>query len=89
VACYASAGDPKPTIPFYTLMYNNINLRLVLVYNMSQKAKQDACKDINQAIDDGKLKHAIAERFPLDQLAAAHEAVESGLFIGNVIVEIG
>ena len=56
---------------------------------MSQKAKQDACKDIGQAIDDGNLNHPIAGRFPLDQLAAAHEAVESGLSIGNVIVEIG
>ena len=88
-ACYASAGNPEPTLPFYTLMYKNINLNLVLVYNMSQKAKQDACKDIGQAIDDGKLKHTIAGRFSLDQLAAAHEAVESGLYIGNVIVEIG
>ena len=88
-ACYASAGNPEPTLPFYTLMYKNINLNLVLVYNMSQKAKQDACKDIGQAIDDGKLKHTIAGRMPLDQLAAAHEAVESGLSIGNVIVEIG
>jgi NADPH2:quinone reductase len=70
-------------------MYKNINRRLVLVYNMPQKAKQDACKDIRQAIDDGKLKHAIAGRFPLDQLAVAHEAVESGSYIGNIVVEIG
>lgn len=88
-ACYASAGDPEPTLPFYNMMYKNINLSLVLVYNMSQKAKQEACKDIGQAIDDGNLNHPIAGRFPLDQLAAAHEAVESGLSIGNVIVEIG
>jgi NADPH2:quinone reductase len=88
VACYASAGDRNPILPVYTLMYRNINLRLVLVYNMPQKAKQSACDDIRQAIDDGKLKHVIAGRFPLDQLAAAHEAVESGIFIGNIIVEI-
>ncbi len=70
-------------------MYKNVYLRLVLVYNMSQEAKQNAWKDIRQAIADGKLKHAIAERFPLDQPAAAHEAVESGIYIGNIIVEIG
>lgn len=89
IACYASAGNREPTIPVYALMYKNTNLRLVLVYNMPQKAKQDACKDIRQAIDDGKLKHTIAGRFPLDQLAAAHEAVESGSYIGNIVVEIG
>jgi len=89
IACYASAGNREPTIPVYALMYKNTNLRLVLVYIMPQKAKQDACKDIRQAIDDGKLKHTIAGRFPLDQLAAAHEAVESGSYIGNIVVEIG
>ena len=89
IACYASAGNPEPTIPFYALMYKNVDLRLVLVYNMPQKAKQNACKDIRQATDDGKLKHTIAARFPLDQLAAAHEAVESGICIGNIVVEIG
>jgi NADPH2:quinone reductase len=89
IACYASAGNREPTLPVYPLMYKNTNLHLVLVYNMPQKAKQDACKDIMQAIDDGKLKHAIAGRFPLDQLSAAHEAVESGSYIGNIVVEIG
>jgi NADPH2:quinone reductase len=88
VACYASAGAREPILPVYTLMYKNINLRLVLVYNMPQEAKENACDDIRQAIDDGKLKHGIAGRFPLDQLAAAHEAVESGTYIGNVVVDI-
>ena len=87
-ACYASAGDRNPVLPVYSFMYKNINLRLILVYNMPQKAKQNACDDIRQAMDDGKLKHAIAGRFPLDQLAAAHEAVESGTYIGNIVVEI-
>lgn len=88
VACYASAGNREPKVPIYTLMFKNTNLRLVLVYNMPETAKIAACNDINQAINDGKLVHPIAEQFSLDQLAAAHEAVESGLSIGNVIVEI-
>ncbi len=89
VACYASAGNIEPQLPFYSLMYKNLLLRLVLVYNMPDKAKEDACKDILQAIEDGNLKHAIAATFPLNQLVEAHEAVESGTYIGNVIVEVG
>ena len=88
VAIYASASNREPILPVYGLMYKNIDLQFVLVYNMSQKAKEDACKDILQAIHDEKLSHAVAARFPLDQLATAHEAVESGDFIGNIVVEI-
>jgi NADPH2:quinone reductase len=35
------------------------------------------------------LRHAVAETFPLRDIAAAHEAVESGKVTGNVVVEIG
>jgi NADPH2:quinone reductase len=88
VAVYASSSVREPSLPVYRLMYKNINLRFVLVYNMSQQAKDSACRDILEAIDDGALQHAVAARFPLDQLVAAHELVESGSAIGNVIVEI-
>jgi len=89
IACYASMSDPTPTLPFYPLMFRNFNLRLVLVYSMSVEAKQQACQDIVQACEAGQLSHAIAARFPLEQLAEAHEAVEGGQAIGNVVVEIG
>ena len=88
VVCYASAGDSTPTLPFYNLMYKNIKLRTVLVYNMPDEAKQAACRDINQAVLEGSLRHAVAGRFSLDQLVEAHEAVESGIYIGNIIVDI-
>ncbi len=53
------------------------------------ESKQQACQEIMQAINEGKLLHPVAARFPLEQLAEAHEAVESGEYIGNVVVEIG
>jgi hypothetical protein len=34
------------------------------------------------------LVHAIAETYPLDRIVAAHQAVESGEAIGNVVVTI-
>lgn len=88
IACYASMNIREPAIPFYALLFKNIHIQLTLVYNMPQKAKQQACADINQAIDENKLIHPIASIYPLEQLADAHLAVESGTQIGNVIVEI-
>ena len=88
VACYASMGNREPSLPFYPLMFKNTTVRLVLVYSMPAAAKQQACQDIVAAIEAGRLSHPIAARFPLEELAAAHEAVESGTLIGNVVIEI-
>jgi len=88
IAAYASMGEREPVLPFYPLMFLNATIRLVLVYTMPDEAKQSACQDILQAIADGTLSHPIAARFPLDRLAEAHEMVEQGRHIGNVIVEI-
>jgi hypothetical protein len=34
------------------------------------------------------LQHAIALRLPLEQIAQAHEAVESGSVMGNVVLGV-
>ncbi|MGI9315784.1 MAG: NADPH:quinone reductase [bacterium] len=88
VASYSSSKSMLPEIPFYPLMFKNITLQLVLVYNMPDSAKMLAEKDIYQALSKNALVHRIAERFPLMQTAAAHEAVEHGGLDGCVIVEI-
>lgn len=42
---------------------------------------------LKQLLDDGALSHAIGARFPLADTATAHEAVEKGDLIGNVIID--
>jgi NADPH:quinone reductase-like Zn-dependent oxidoreductase len=79
----------EPKLPFYPMMFQGITLRLVLVYILPEAARRQSIQDINQALVQGALVHAIAETYPLDQIAAAHKAVESGTAIGNVVVTIG
>ncbi len=89
IATYSSnAGNPaaRPEIPFFSLLLNNITLRTILVYTMPEAAKQAAIQDISAALSSGKLKHNIAQRFSLAEMAAAHEAQDSGKIIGKVIV---
>lgn len=88
IAPYASMTDPEPVLPYYTLMLLNANIRMVYVYELTQPAMEHACTDITKWLEIGKAVHAIAARLPLAQLAKAHEAVESGQPIGNVIVDI-
>ncbi len=89
IATYASMRTPEPVFPHYTLMRINAKIQMVFVYTMPDEAKLQACADINAAIEAGKLSHAIGARFPLEETAAAHDLIESGNFIGNVVVEIG
>ena len=88
IAAYASSRVPEPVFPHYTLMRLNVNVRLVFVYEMPDEAKRNACADITRAIEEGRLMHPVGPKFSLGNVAAAHEVIESGDFMGNVVLEI-
>ncbi|MBW4567935.1 MAG: NADPH:quinone reductase [Tolypothrix carrinoi HA7290-LM1] len=87
IATYASDSNKEPQIPFYSLVYKNVTVHYVLVYMMPKEAHQKAAEDITTCLKAG-LHHVIAQRFPLSQIAAAHEMMESGQAVGNLVVEI-
>ena len=88
IAAYASAGAPTPTLPFYPLMFKAVTLRLVLVYILSPEARRRSISNLTAAIEAGALSHPIAGRFHLDEIARAHETVEAGNKLGQVLVSI-
>ncbi len=88
ITSYSSMGNRTPRFPHYELMLNNITIRLVMVHCCPPEALAHAAADITRALDEGALSHHIAARFPLDELASAHESVERGEAMGNAIVEI-
>lgn len=81
--------DNRPAIPAQTFLVNGTVVRFVLVYVMPETAKQDAIRDITAALEAEALQHNIAKRFLLSEVAAAHEAQDSGKLVGKAIVEIG
>jgi NADPH2:quinone reductase len=66
-------------------MSANVLLRFVLLYGVPVPALQQAASDITAALAAGALTELPVVRFPLDDIAAAHEAVESGS-VGKVLV---
>ena len=88
IVSYASMAVPEPQIPFYGLMGKNALMRLVLVYSMGPEAIAAACADITRWLDTGDRAHLLTEHYSLDQLAAAHEAVEANTKIGGVVVDL-
>jgi len=89
IATYASMGEPQPVLPAYTLTRKNLAIMGVLVYSMPIAALRVAGAEVNTWLGSGHAVHNIAARFPLEETAAAHIAVESGATIGKVVVEVG
>ena len=88
VAMYSANPHDAPALPILSLILRNITIRTILVYTMPEDAKQAAIRDITTALVADALHHNIARRFPLTEVAAAHEAQDSGQMIGKAIVEI-
>ncbi|MGH8702673.1 MAG: NADPH:quinone reductase [Burkholderiales bacterium] len=87
IATYAVATTQDSVLPS-RLRQRNVTVRMVFVYTMPEAAKRQAIADIGRWIARGRPKYAIAARFPLREIAAAHETVESGNKIGHVILDI-
>jgi NADPH2:quinone reductase len=92
VASYASDRDAA-SIPVRASMQANARWQFVLVYTVARAAKGHAVADVSAALADGVLR--VGEeagmplhRYPLERIADAHRAAESGV-TGKVLVDIG
>jgi NADPH2:quinone reductase len=81
------AADPVDALDVGSLMRRNIALRFVLVYTMGTAAVAAAIGDVTTALRASALTELPAHHFSLDDVAAAHDAVESGA-IGKVFIDI-
>jgi NADPH2:quinone reductase len=80
-------------VPLRPLMALNARWQYVLLYTVPDAAKADAVSAVSAAaaagaIDVGEAVGLPLHRFPLEQTAAAHDAVEAGA-VGKVLIEIG
>ena len=65
-----------------------VTVYFVLVYVLPHELRQQMIAAVNEALRIGALRPVIARRYPLDEIAAAHEAVERGEAIGNVVLDL-
>ncbi len=92
VAIYASEAAPM-AVDIRQAMTVNSSYRFVLVYTMPIAAKEQAIRDVQDAVAAGALRVGEeaglpVHRFPLERTADAHAAVEANA-VGKVLIDVG
>lgn len=92
VVSYAADGDDALTVPLYPAMVDNHQYHFVLVYTVPAAVKRQAVDDVAAAVAAGALRVGAEaglplHRYPLDQTAAAHVAVQRGA-VGKVVIDV-
>ena len=79
----------QAAIPASFCLANAITFKFVFVYELTADERARAIADITRMLEAGQLVHNVAATFPLAQIVEAHEAVEQGRAIGNVVLQAG
>jgi NADPH2:quinone reductase len=86
--CYGSNVPGENSVPFGDLLFRSLALQFFLVYELREDERAKAIADLDAMLESRALVHTIGARFPLDEIAAAHETVEAGRTVGNVVVDM-
>ncbi len=82
-----AAEATDPVLPVRRCMTANVTIRFILLYGIPALAADEAVADISRAVTAGALTELPVTIFPLEQVAAAHDAVEAGA-VGKVLVKM-
>jgi NADPH2:quinone reductase len=81
------ANAPQATFAFGPMIMSGAAVRFFIVYELSPEARKAGVEDLTRWLEEGRLQHTIAATLPLERTAEAHEQVEQGRLIGNVVVQ--
>lgn len=88
IVSYGSNLTDGVSLPFQKMLRSSIDLRTFLIYDLLPEDRRAVLEGVSRLLEEGRLSHTIGARFPLFEIAAAHEAVEAGRIIGNVVLEL-
>jgi NADPH:quinone reductase len=76
----------EATLAFGPMILRGAAVRFFIVYELSPPARAQGIRDLTRWMEDGRLQHAIGATLPLDRTIDAHEMLEQGRVVGNVVV---
>lgn len=89
IAAYSSTAVPEPTLPYYAFAFRGATLRFIQGFLLSPEVIRAATILIDDMASRDALQVAIAARMPLERIVEAHELLESGRAIGNIVLDVG
>ena len=81
-------GGQTAEIPAAFSLFAQVTYKFFLVYELNVTERHAAVAGLTRLMTQRKLVHAVANVLPLDRIAEAHEMVEQGTAIGNVVVAV-
>jgi NADPH2:quinone reductase len=85
--CVAYGSNaPQATFDFGPMILSGAALRFFIVYELPSAARVRGIRDLTRWMEEGLLHHVVRATLPLSQTVEAHELVEGGKVIGNVVV---
>ncbi len=88
LVCFGSNNAGEMPITFRPLLWGSITLKFFLVYDLTPEARVWCLDRLDTLLRQNALQHTIAATYPLHDIALAHEAVEQGQLIGNVVIAL-
>ncbi len=88
ISAYASASEMVPGLQFYPLMFRDVTLRMLIVYQIARATHERGAAQLTTWLEAGALSHAAVVMEGMDQMRAAHDLVASGDKLGTVVVRV-
>ena len=81
-------GALEAPVPTFWFMRNRIRMDFLYVYEMDADEREEGLRELTALLDAGALRHSVALRLPLAEIARAHDIVEQGQVLGHVVLDI-
>lgn len=83
---YGSNEPGDVAVNFRSLLWGSLGLKFFLVYDLTPEERRTAIDALTDHVKASRLSSAIGQTFFLNDIAMAHEAVEGGQVVGNVVL---
>jgi NADPH:quinone reductase-like Zn-dependent oxidoreductase len=83
-----SMAPAEPAIAALWMLQNTITTCFFLVYELSPQDRCEGLAELGHLLEGDRLIHAIGRRLPLADAIEAHECLERGDIIGDVVLDI-
>jgi NADPH2:quinone reductase len=87
VVVYGITGT-EAVLPALWAMQNSIAIKFFLIYDIPAADRGAGLAELDALLRGGKLAHTIAADLPLSDIVKAHELVEGGALVGNVVLRV-